>query len=71
MPPVNIGLRSTPNYAATFTGAATHSLGGGRRVFAGQRADAFNVDLGSIFDLGGAASVRAAAPDPAAASWAA
>jgi hypothetical protein len=25
---------------------------GGRRVFAGQRADAFHVDLGSVFDLG-------------------
>jgi Domain of unknown function (DUF4331) len=28
-----------------------HSLPGGRRVFAGQRADGFYVDLGSIFDL--------------------
>ena len=52
VPPVNIGPRSTPNYAATFTSAATHSLPGGRRVFAGQRADGFHVDLGSIFDLG-------------------
>jgi hypothetical protein len=52
VPPVNVGVRSTPNYAATFTQAAVHNLGGGRRVFAGQRADAFHVDLGSIFDLG-------------------
>src|SRR3984957_17440433 len=52
VPPVNIAPRSTPNYAATFTAAATHSLPGGRRVFAGQRADGFHVDLGSIFDLG-------------------
>jgi hypothetical protein len=52
VPPVNIGFRSTPNYADTFTQAATHSLGNGRRVFAGQRAEAFFVDLGSIFDLG-------------------
>jgi hypothetical protein len=52
VPPVNVGVRSTPNYAKTFTGAATHLLSGGRMVFAGQRADAFNVDLGSIFDLG-------------------
>ena len=52
VPPVNVGVRSTPNYAKTFTGAATHLLRGGRMVFAGQRADAFNVDLGSIFDLG-------------------
>jgi hypothetical protein len=52
VPPVNVGPRSTPNYAATFTNAAVHSLGGGRKVFAGQRAEAFFVDLGSIFDLG-------------------
>ncbi len=29
-----------------------HSLGGGITVFAGQRAEGFYVDLGSIFDLG-------------------
>ncbi len=29
-----------------------HGLGGGISVFAGQRAEAFYVDLGSIFDLG-------------------
>ena len=29
-----------------------HSLGGGISVFAGQRAEAFYVDLGAIFDLG-------------------
>ena len=52
VPPVNIGFRSTPNYADTFTAAAVHGLGNGRRVFAGQRGDAFFVDLGSIFDLG-------------------
>jgi hypothetical protein len=51
-PPVNVGVRSTPNYASTFTAAAVHSLGGGRKVFAGQRAEGFHVDLGSIFDLG-------------------
>jgi hypothetical protein len=53
VPPVNVGTRSTPDYADTFTAAATHSLGGARRVFAGQRSDPFFVDLGSIFDLGG------------------
>jgi hypothetical protein len=31
--------------------AAVHSLGGGPTVFAGQRAEGFYVDLGSIFDL--------------------
>ena len=29
-----------------------HDLPGGGKVFAGQRADAFHVDLGSVFDLG-------------------
>ncbi|MGX7680950.1 DUF4331 domain-containing protein [Jatrophihabitans sp. DSM 45814] len=52
VPPVNVGVRSTPNYANTFTQAAIHDIGGGRRVFAGQRAEGFHVDLGSIFDLG-------------------
>jgi hypothetical protein len=51
VPPVNVGIRSTPNYAH-FTAEATHDLPGGRKVFAGQRADAFFVDRGSIFDLG-------------------
>ncbi len=49
-PPVNVGTRSTPNYAA-LAREATH-VRGSRRFFAGQRADAFHVDLGSIFDLG-------------------
>jgi hypothetical protein len=44
-PPVNVGKRSTPDYAA-LSGQAVRDLGGGRRVFAGQRADAFHVDLG-------------------------
>ena len=50
-PPCNIGPLSTPNYAALASAAVT-ALPGGRRVFAGQRAEAFFVDLGSIFDLG-------------------
>ncbi|HZC70545.1 MAG TPA: DUF4331 domain-containing protein [Jatrophihabitans sp.] len=50
-PPVNVGVRSTPNYPA-LAAQTYHDLGGGRKVFAGQRADAFHVDLGSIFDLG-------------------
>jgi hypothetical protein len=49
-PPCNIGPLSTPNYAS-LAAAAVHSLGGGIRVFAGQRAEAFYVDLGAIFDL--------------------
>ncbi len=51
VPPVNIGPRSTPNYA-DLADQAIHALPGGRTVFAGQRADAFHVDTGSIFDLG-------------------
>ncbi len=50
-PPCNIGPLSTPNYAA-LASAAVWPLSNGRVVFAGQRADAFYVDLGAIFDLG-------------------
>ncbi len=50
-PPCNIGPRSTPNYAA-LADAAVKSLPSGERVFAGQRAEGFFVDLGSVFDLG-------------------
>jgi hypothetical protein len=50
-PPCNIGPLSTPDYNA-LAQAAVHSLAGGRTVFAGQRAEGFYVDLGSIFDLG-------------------
>lgn len=50
VPPVNVGPRSTPAYPG-LADAAIRSLPGGRRVFAGQRAEGFFVDLGSIFDL--------------------
>lgn len=50
-PPCNIGPLSTPDYPA-LAKAAVHRLEGGRVAFAGQRAEAFFVDLGSIFDLG-------------------
>ncbi len=50
-PPCNIGPLSTPDYPK-LAGKAVHALPGRRRVFAGQRADAFYVDLGAIFDLG-------------------
>jgi hypothetical protein len=50
-PPCNIGPLSTPNYASLAT-SAVHDLGRGIRVFAGQRAEGFYVDLGAIFDLG-------------------
>ncbi len=50
-PPCNIGPLSTPDYPA-LAAAAVHHLPGGGRVFAGQRAEGFYVDLGAIFDLG-------------------
>jgi hypothetical protein len=49
-PPCNIGPRSTPDYTS-LAQAAVATLPTGEKVFAGQRADAFWVDLGSIFDL--------------------
>jgi hypothetical protein len=52
-PPCNIGPLSTPDYETNLGAAAVHTLAGGQGlVFAGQRAEAFYVDLGSIFDLG-------------------
>jgi hypothetical protein len=50
-PPCNIGFRSTPNYA-DLAADAIYRLETGEIVFAGQRAEGFFVDLGSIFDLG-------------------
>jgi hypothetical protein len=49
-PPARIGPRSTPNYPA-LANEAIMTLGN-TKVFAGQREEAFFVDLGSIFDLG-------------------
>jgi hypothetical protein len=48
-PPVNVGLRSTPNYDA-LAAAAIRQLPTGGQVFAGQRDDPFFVDL-NVFDL--------------------
>ena len=49
-PPPNIGPESTPSYAALAAAAVT-DIGGGRNVFAGQRAEGFYVNLGQIFNL--------------------
>jgi hypothetical protein len=49
-PPCNIGPLSTPDYAS-LAAAAVHDLPGGIKVFAGQRAEGFYVDLGAVFDL--------------------
>ncbi len=48
-PPNNIGPFSTPNYEQ-LAAAAVYELGDGVRVFAGQRDDAFFLDLGAVFD---------------------
>ncbi len=48
-PPCNIGPFSTPNYSALAQAAVQH-LPTGQTVFAGQRAEGFYVDLGSVFD---------------------
>ncbi|MGH9074213.1 MAG: DUF4331 domain-containing protein [Acidimicrobiales bacterium] len=50
-PPCNIGPLSTPNYAGLAT-SAIKTLSDGSKVYAGQRAEGFYVDLGAIFDLG-------------------
>ena len=50
-PPVNVGPRSTPKYT-DLANAAINTLSDDSTVFAGQRDEAFFVDLGSIFDLG-------------------
>jgi hypothetical protein len=49
-PPCNIGPLSTPSYAQ-LAQAAVHDLPDGIKVFAGQRAEGFYVDLGAVFDL--------------------
>jgi hypothetical protein len=51
-PPCNVGILSTPDYEANLGRHAVHTLPGKVKVFAGQRAEEFYVDLGSIFDLG-------------------
>lgn len=58
-PPCNIGPRSTPSYSG-LSGDAIYRLSSGEMVFAGQRAEGFFVDLGSIFDLG---DLRPLSPD--------
>lgn len=50
-PPCNVGVHSIPNIH-TLAQTAVKPLPGGSYVYAGQRSEAFYVDLGSIFDLG-------------------
>ena len=50
-PPCNVGKISIPHYDK-LAADAVKKLKSGEKVFAGQRADEFFVDLGAIFDLG-------------------
>src|SRR3954447_9964857 len=50
-PPCNVGKLSIADYDG-LAKDAVHKLKTGEKVFAGQRADPFFVDLGAIFDLG-------------------
>ncbi|HVM00087.1 MAG TPA: DUF4331 domain-containing protein [Egibacteraceae bacterium] len=55
LPPENVGPRTIPDdpgYEA-IAQQAIHEVGNGVRVFAGQRDDAFAVDIAAIFDLAG------------------
>jgi hypothetical protein len=47
--PSNVGPRTMPNYAG-LADQGVYDLGGGVRVFAGQRQDPFYIDLGAVFD---------------------
>jgi Domain of unknown function (DUF4331) len=47
--PSNVGPRTMPNYPA-LADQGVYDLGGGVRVFAGQRQDPFYIDLGGVFD---------------------
>jgi hypothetical protein len=57
VPPCNVGPLSTPNYESALASPAvqqfaSNSPGYTGKVFAGQRAEGFYVDLGAVFDLG-------------------
>ncbi|WP_298210535.1 DUF4331 domain-containing protein [Ferrimicrobium sp.] len=58
-PPSNVGPRSIPHYGS-LADAAVVTTSDGEKIFAGQRAEGFYVDLGSIFDLG---DLRPFSPD--------
>ena len=60
-PPVNVGVRSIPDYASLAT-AAVRPLANGMQVFAGQRDEGFYVNLG-VFDLLGVPPADNDTPD--------
>ena len=47
--PSNVGPRTMPDYAS-LAAQGTYDVGGGIKVFAGQRQDPFYIDLGAVFD---------------------
>ena len=47
--PSNVGPRTMPDYES-LAAQGVYDLGGGARVFAGQRDDPFYIDLGAVFD---------------------
>jgi hypothetical protein len=49
--PSNIGPRTTPSYEALAAQGVYSDSATGARVFAGQRAETFAIDLGAVFDL--------------------
>ena len=60
-PPVNVGVRSIPDYAS-LAAAAVRPLANGMQVFAGQRDEGFYVNLG-VFDLLGVPPADNDTPD--------
>ncbi len=62
-PPCNVGVRSTPNYQE-LSDAATYEFPDGLKIFAGQRAEGFFVDLGSVFDLAALRPIDVVHTDP-------
>ena len=64
-PPCNVGPRSHARTTTTLAAQAVHTLGGGRKVFAGQRLEGFYVDLGVDLRPRRPAAVPEPAPDPA------
>lgn len=55
-PPVNVGVRSTPNYETALAEPSISTVPtgvGDIKLFAGQRDEGFYIDIGSIFDLVG------------------
>ena len=58
-PPNKVGRRLWKRYS-TLANQGIHDLPGGRQVFAGQRDEAFQFDIGAVFDLGGLRPFNAA-----------